>query len=269
MKDRLLNYVRQVTQEPGVRRGNDVYFHSPLHKENTASFKVNISINKWHDFGTNESGDVFDLIMKLQSCSYKNAVFFLSQGNILPLSEEISLGKEKDAVEVKEIASTALISYARERCVSVKVLSHYCKEIHQGKFFYIGFQSQNGGWELRNMHFKGCVGKKDFSLIANGSNEVLVFEGFFDFLSFATFISDEKLKSYDVLVLNSVALVEKSVETLQKYKTVHCYLDNDNAGNNATQYIAQKCQSCIDHSSRYHNFNDVNDYIKNTLGKKK
>lgn len=259
MKDRLLDYVRQVTQEPGVRRGNDIYFHSPLHSERTASFKVNISLNKWHDFGTNESGDVFDLVMKLQSCSYKDAVFFLSQGNILPLSEEISLGKEKEAVEVKEMASNALFLYARERQVTPSVLTKHCKEIHQGKYYYIGFPSKSGGWELRNAHFKGCIGKKDFSLIANGSNEILVFEGFFDFLSFASISTN--IDAYDVLVLNSVALTENAIETIKKYDKTHCYLDNDVAGNNATELITKQCSNVIDHRSIYHQFNDVNEYI--------
>ncbi|HBE89971.1 MAG TPA: hypothetical protein DDW41_02055 [Candidatus Andersenbacteria bacterium] len=44
----------------------------PLHREKTASFIV--SGQRWHCFGCNESGDVFDLVRKINSCSFKEAL---------------------------------------------------------------------------------------------------------------------------------------------------------------------------------------------------
>ena len=75
----LLDYVRTITGECGQRHGADIYFHSPLHADNTPSFVVHPS-NKWHDFAINTSGDVIDLCQRINNCDYKQALFFLSQG---------------------------------------------------------------------------------------------------------------------------------------------------------------------------------------------
>ena len=51
---------------------------SPFRQERTPSFFV-YSDNRWHDFGTSESGDVFAYVMRRDLCDFKEAVGRLAQ----------------------------------------------------------------------------------------------------------------------------------------------------------------------------------------------
>ncbi|GHT62331.1 hypothetical protein AGMMS50239_15360 [Bacteroidia bacterium] len=62
----------------------------------------------------------------------------------------------------------------------------------------------------------------------------MVFEGFWDFLSYLTIQKIEKSK-HDIAVLNSVANVEKAMNFLKAHREIYTYLDNDDAGRKATK----------------------------------
>lgn len=49
-----------------------------LRDEKTASCYWYKQTNRWHDFGTDEGGDVIDLVMKLHSCTFYEACKYLS-----------------------------------------------------------------------------------------------------------------------------------------------------------------------------------------------
>jgi hypothetical protein len=50
---------------------------------------------------------------------------------------------------------------------------------------------------------------------------------------------------------------------LDEYDHIHCYLDNDNAGKVATEYIIGIQQAkAIDESYRYNGCKDLNDYLR-------
>ena len=42
--------------------GNDLWYKSPLHEDNTPSFKVNKILNSWYDFEIGEGGSIIDLV---------------------------------------------------------------------------------------------------------------------------------------------------------------------------------------------------------------
>ena len=251
----LLDYVRTITGECGQRHGADIYFHSPLHADNTPSFVVHPS-NKWHDFAINTSGDVIDLCQRINNCDYKQALFFLSQGNFVPISSTQTTTTDTP-IQVTEIANSNLFAYANNRCVSASVLRQYCKEIHQGNYYYIGFPSALGGWELRNVAYKGCIGKKSYSHIKMGSDKVMIFEGFFDFLSFRSLTNG----TFDAIVLNTTAMVNAIIPLLDQYRCVHTYLDNDQSGRSATERLIQVRSELSNHSPNFAQFNDVNEFI--------
>ena len=63
-------------------------------------------------------------------------------------------------------------------------------------------------------------------------------------------------------VLNGVGEIKILIPLLEKYKAIHCYLDNDNAGKNATKSIMNAYGSkVIDESYRYREYNDLNDCL--------
>lgn len=59
---------------------------------------------------------------------------------------------------------------------------------HGGKsYFAIGFKNKSGGYEVRNLFFKGCMSPKDITHIRQQGEPrytCYVFEGMMDYLSF-------------------------------------------------------------------------------------
>lgn len=99
-------------------------------------------------------------------------------------------------VSVQPLAHHALVGYLSKRGITFDVGMTYCREVHyeiHGKnYFAIGFPNNSDGYELRNPYFKGCMGRKDITILHGKEVPKLdtscchVFEGFFDFLSDAS-----------------------------------------------------------------------------------
>ena len=97
-------------------------------------------------------------------------------------------------------------------------------------------------------------------LLRNDKDSCLVFEGFWDFLSYLTIQKVEKSK-HDVAILNSVANLEKAMGFLKKHGTIYTYLDNDDAGRKATVLIKSANSTVYNRSTQYAEFKDLNDYL--------
>lgn len=257
----LLQYIQNKTGENGRVGSNGVWFHSPLHEERTPSFQVNENIGKWHDWGNGQYGDLIDIIRLVEKCDYATAKALLENTpgkiSVQQHKEEYNAYKKRN-YSVGEFRHTRLIEYANSRCVDTMVLQQYCTEIQEGNFFYIALKNIAGGYAIRNQNFKGQLGANSYTFVDNNSDELLVFEGMFDFLSFAT-ISD--ISRCDVVILNSTTNAAKI--DAKKYEKIHLYLDNDNAGNSATDMLMQRYANAINHQSNYSNCNDVNEFIVN------
>ena len=71
----------------------------------------------------------------------------------------------------------------------------------------------------------------------------------------------------DVLVMNSVANLRKSMDYLEPYKEIHCYLDNDIAGQKTVEtFVGLFGEKVKDESARYCEYKDLNDLLR---GKKR
>ena len=137
---------------------------------------------------------------------------------------------------------------------------HY--SINGKPFFAVGFQSDSGGWELRNEYFKGSSSPKGITTIDNGSDTVMIFEGE---LSRGAKEEGEanSSPSIDTTVLNSVTNLAKAISFLQQHKTVHTFLDNDEAGKRAVEQLRQSLlnSEVVDQSAFYRNHKDLNEYL--------
>ena len=71
----LLQRLRPNTKFRNV--GANVFCLSPLRTETADSFCI-FPDNRWTDYGTDESGDVIDLFMRLTKCDYNAALEQLS-----------------------------------------------------------------------------------------------------------------------------------------------------------------------------------------------
>jgi hypothetical protein len=94
----------------------------------------------------------------------------------------------------------------------------------------------------------------------NGHSTCLAFEGFWDFLSFLALQKTETTR-YDVVILNSVANVQKALLFLKRHKNIYAYLDNDRSGRKAFQKIKSSCFSVENMSVSYCGHKDLNDYL--------
>ena len=155
-----------------------------------------------------------------------------------------------------------LLGYLEERGIDAHVAIPNCEEVRyhvRGKRHYaISFRNRNGGMELRNRFFKGCIPPKDISLKCNGADVCAVFEGFMDYLS----AMQMGIIASDWLVLNSVSNVEKALQVLGDYQRIECYLDNDDAGRRTFDRLRVNFgDKVVDCSTLYAGHKDLNEYL--------
>ncbi|CDN30555.1 DNA primase [Mucinivorans hirudinis] len=263
--------IKQFLSEQGIspkqeRTAYGMYL-SPFRPETAPSFKVDYNKNLWYDFGLGEGGSIIDLVMKLDSCSVNEAVAKLENGSFsFHCSESTEPVQSTMQIElVKLLQNIRLIDYLQsKRSISIDIAREYCQEVHyttNGKpFFAIGFQSDAGGWELRNEYFKGSTSPKSPTTIGNSSPTCLLFEGFMDMLSYLT-LKNAIRPTVDMAVLNSVHNLHRAEDFLKRHQTIHCFLDNDDAGRRAFTAVEKLGRETIDQSPFYRNLKDLNEYI--------
>lgn len=250
------------------RPGYGMYL-SPYRDERTPSFKVDYNMNVWFDHGTGEGGSIIDLVMKLERCDFRGAMEKLENSSFsFHRAESTNFTQSTMQIDsVVSLQNAKLIDYLQsKRSINIDIAKKYCKEVHysiNGKpFFAVGFQSDSGGWELRNEYFKGSSSPKGITTIDNGSDTVMIFEGFMDFLSYLS-LKGNSSPSIDTTVLNSVTNLAKAISFLQQHKTVHAFLDNDEAGKRAVEQLRQSLPNSevVDQSAFYRNHKDLNEYL--------
>lgn len=279
MDTKILNQlpIKQYLTDKGIYpvkdKGYYGMYHSLFRADHNASMKVDYTKNLWIDYGTGEGGTMIDFVMRLEACTLPEAIRRLEQR--LPGMLSFSFqGKspvpeeEKPGITVERVQSIEnpfLIAYLKERHISIETAKQYCKEVHylvNGKpYFAVGFPNNSGGYELRNRYFKGCT-SKDITGIQVGGDACLVFEGFMDALSFLTM---KRINQFwqNTVILNSVANLPKAENYLRSQEKVYTFLDNDEAGRQATARLKSVCKSLSDQSGFYARYKDLNDYLMN------
>jgi 5S rRNA maturation endonuclease (ribonuclease M5) len=124
----------------------------------------------------------------------------------------------------------------------------------------VGFKNDSGGYEIRNKYSKICLGKKDVLTIKNDSENLKIFEGFFDFLSFKNIEKSLENESSDYVILNSVSMISKIKNSLENYKKIDLYFDNDEAGNKAVKMLKNEMENVKDFRVLYSDFKDLNEW---------
>jgi hypothetical protein len=252
-------------------------YRCPFRDDRNASFKVDYQKNIWNDFGTNEGGSIIDLVMKMNGCTFNEAIEQLEKhtANCTLQHFNVETSQRFNAddfsfhrnqiIEIKLITNPKLIEYVAERKISLDLANLYCREIHYqnqaGKFVSVGFPNDKGGFELSSKpNFKGCIAPKEITTFRNNADACLVFERFWDFLSYLTIQKIEKTR-HDVAVLNSVANTQKSLEFLKNHKAIYTYLDNDEGGRNATKLIQSAHSIVYNRSVQFARYKDLNDCL--------
>ncbi len=238
-------------------------------EEKIPSLSVDFVKNKAFDFGNGKSYDLISIVQQINKCSVSEALKYLSKLDFTVQNElkyhENNTQISNHILEIKEIQHPALIQYLKSRRAFEQ--KHRIKEIHYElkgrKFFGIGFQNNSGGFEIRNLHSKICLGKKDVTLIVNdkkSKNEIVVFEGFFDYLTYRNLENSDN-SNCDCLVLNSTAMLFKVEEKLKQYEKISLFLDNDKNGKLVKSTIQSQYRNVEDCSLIYHDFKDLNEWF--------
>ncbi|WP_410220758.1 toprim domain-containing protein [Pedobacter sp.] len=264
----MVQYLAAQGHEPTKIRGNDHWYLSPLRDEKSASFKVNAKHNIWYDHGMGKGGNLIDFGTLYFNCSVSDFLKTLagslsfqplpkSNRKVMPDAPKIIIEK------VGELTSPALLKYLRERGIDTDMATLFCKQVAYSfddkKYYGIGFKNNSGGWEIRNRFYKTSSTPKDFTIIKNGSENITVFEGYMDFLSFIGNNWDSHLQS-DYLVLNSLSFFDRALPGMKGYATKHLYLDNDDSGRKATVQALAIDKTFVDNSNLYKGFKDYNDW---------
>jgi len=281
--------IKQYLSENGIQpakdRGYYGMYHSPFREDNNASLKVDYNQNVWHDFGTGEGGGLIDLAMRMENCSFHEAISKLEQkysradvgtyqSANTPTSNFSFHRKNPDSdlkspessitiMNVQPISKPALTEYLHERWISIDIARIQCSEVHYSvnnkPYYALGFRNDKGGYELRNKYFKGCT-SKDITSVKRNKNHCVLFEGFMDYLSFLT-IQKQQNAQVDVIVLNSLTNLPKIKSNLTAYKGIWTFFDNDVAGKKAVQELQSTCNNVNDLSYFYSGHKDLNEYL--------
>ena len=270
------NVLSSLGHKPQKQAGSDIWFMSPLREEDTPSFKVNQDKNTWYDFGAGEGGTIIDLICSMYNENIRDALIRLENSNYsviqrLPMTQKIEKKKrELIFVSSSELAYPPLLSYLESRFIDIDIARKYTEEINYKidkngtTQKAIGFKNDWGSYEIRNKLFKSLVGKdkKITSINAKNQKRIVVFEGFFDFLSFACKFKDQDLDC-GFIVMNSTSNKTQTIHALldSGTKEVYFYLDNDKAGNDCFESISKNSSyQSFDKRGVYKDFEDYNAY---------
>lgn len=295
-KSRLLSFpLDGVLAAFGKRTDHKGYmYYSPFREEAAPSFHIDARTNRWYDFGTAEGGGLIDLVCRLKGCD-KNEVMeviagldstFVHLDGIVQNPARQSLRTPSSVVHVLNVADGisryALLEYALgERRIPLEILNRYCREIayrigdrHDTLYYAIGFPNNSGGWVLRSSKTKICSSSDVSTLDRSGqinsvpsSRKALVFEGFFDMLSWRALYGSKSLDC-DVCVLNSVSNWRRAEGWLSSHGKICLCLDNDDAGRRTVSDIAQSVRKMNgnlevwDMSSSYENYKDVGEMLE-------
>jgi hypothetical protein len=226
-----------------------------LRQERTASFKVNTRLNAWYDHGIGKGRNLIDFGILYFNCSVKEFLQHLAGqkilippffhppvlNNYLAAATHHLTDEKKDnpeskisVLESRSLQQEILIKYLNKRCIDLIIAKQFCREVdfelYGKKRTAIGFENNGGGYELRSPDFKASSSPKTTTFFNQQENELTVFEGFFNFLSYQTIATDQTLPRTNFLVLNSLSFFEKEKPTMEKHDQTHLYLDNDTAG---------------------------------------
>lgn len=265
------------------------WFISPFREERTASFAVNEDDNTYKDWGTGDSGNVVDYMVRYYRCSVQHALSLLDSFD-LPSSfdkqknQRIQLYKKEDQdryeiLAIKKVQNPNLIKYLNRRKIHEQYWKYLC-EVHfklKDKVFYaVGFENDSQGYELSWEYWnkakqgfvrnKMCLIAKDVTHIKNGSSSVLILESWSDYLSLLTIYGKRMELKNDFIIMNTVSTKDKVIDILARsfFETIYCATDNDPAGHEVLNTIMNRYpENVIPLNGFYKDYKDIGDYLLN------
>ena len=277
--------IESVLEALGCKKGGKDMYFSPFRDETVASLHIDRAKNLWYDHGASMGGTNVQLVMLARKCSMQEAYRFISGLDptlVPPEAEKTSRTTGTNMIRtVRDIQSDYLLNYFESRKIPEELAKKYCKEIiirnqqrHQ-TFTLIGFENNAGGYALKSPSgYKSStaagittINNKGVRTDIPSAQSVLVFEGFFDFLSWQV-MQSSLCPSCDVVVLNSVSNLNRASDYLRLHDKIICFLDNDMAGQKAFASIKTMLpgKQITDMSHLYQKHKDLSEMLQESRG---
>lgn len=284
-----IEFLARLGHHPSFKSGKEFFYLSMLREERTASFCVDEKLGVWYDHGgPNPSGikggNVIDLALAYwYPSTFREVLEKINKVCQVEHSAAISVQREKlrprKAVkipnyrisEIKELGNNpAITNHLQSRGVW-PVAHDYLKEVYyfiedekklRKYFFSAGWPNENGGWEVNNPYFKGCLGAKGLTVVPGDPDRLTLFEGMMDYLSWKF---EQQDKGETVILLNGVTFIEAAIKRAAGYEERTVFFDNDEAGESATQAFQNAYPLTINGSAHYAGFKDYNQRLTSEL----
>ena len=255
-------------------------YRCPWKEDRHPSLSVSPDGKVWHDHSTGEKGGLIELVQKTldtkdlsRVCAeFDNSFSFLRPKFDNQKENRTSVSAFK-SFSVHPLRERALFAYLHQRKVNIDIAKQFLQEAHysfrngDGYLYALAFKNDKGGYELRSSFYKGGTSPKGITTHLSQENApTVVFEGFFDMLSFATLCGGVR---HNYVVLNSIVNKEAALEVLKESRSeIYLALDNDEGGESTTRWLLDALPSAKDIRSRFAPAKDVNEYITNKETKK-
>lgn len=245
----------------------------PWREDIHPSLTITANGKGWKDHATGEHGGLIELVMRcLNTTDFQRVCAQFENLSSFDSSKVFNCSKEKvngfASINIVPLASKALFQYLTERCIDLSIARQYLQEAHysfqqrnDGRFlFALAYRNDKGGVELRSKLFKGCRSPKAITTHWHTENAAtVVFEGFFDMLSFATLCGGVR---HNYVVLNSIVNVDAAIDILKEREgKIFLCLDYDVGGRSTTKKMLDALPGATDISHRFAPHKDVNEYL--------
>lgn len=249
----------------------------------TENNKFSVNENNYFDFKSEEGGKAIKAVMAFEKLNWLDSLNYIkkfkgtdSAGIERPQIAKASVSNpsETTITKLSRPWNDKLLDYFQQRGISRDILTQHTRQVHyehnDKEFFAIGIKNLSGGYDLRNPLMNSKIGPSDISVITGSKKEeIILFEGMADMLSFLQLMKDNNKTTNRTLVcLNSVSNVSNFINHYENFKgKLFLLLDGDKKGNEATQIIQNhfKSASVQDIRELYQikdGFNkDLNDYL--------
>lgn len=286
-----VEFLARLGYQPAYKSGKEHFYLSMLREERTPSFCVDDNLGVWYDWGgPNPSGikggNVIDLALAYwhpldfrEVLAKINEVCNIEPRTVLASSRENLRPRKATKIphykisEIKELGNNpAITSYLHARGIW-PVAHEHLKEVYyyiedekklRKYFFSAGWKNENGGWEVSNPYFKGCLGAKGLTIIPGDQDRLVLFEGMTDYLSWKF---EQKDNGESVIILNGVTFIEAAIRRAAGYENRTIFFDNDEAGEVASQAFLNAYPLTHNGSAHYAGFNDYNQCLVSELDK--
>lgn len=259
-----------------VRKTSKGYLaRCPWREDTNPSLTVTVDGKGWKDQRDGSHGNIIDMAMRcLNTTDLSRVCAAFDNMNLSPFesSKILVCSKEKVGgfafIDIVPLQSKGLYAYLAARHINTTIAKQFLKEAHYGfevrkdghYLFALAYANDKGGYELRSKLFKGGTSPKGITThLTLQDAPVVVFEGFFDMLSFATLCGGVR---HNYVVLNSIVNAPAAIEVLRPLgsKVLLC-LDNDKGGEDTTRAMLDALQSATDIRRRFAPAKDVNEFL--------